>query len=105
LAAYALDHRTAFSLRYLDGICALCDLAFARSLPLWRVSPRDWYHELSLLADKRRKALCQNAGLPAFRCTRLGARGEEGVQVLFLGVGVIFGVAGCIVMILGTSMT
>jgi hypothetical protein len=78
LAADAPDHRTAFSLRYLDGICALCDLAFARSLPLWRVSPRDWYHELSLLADKRTKALCQNAGLPAFRCTRLGARRGEG---------------------------
>jgi hypothetical protein len=103
LAAYGLDHRTAFSFRYLDGICALRDLAFARSLPLWKVFPSDWYHELILLADKRTKVLCQNTGLSLF-VARIWARGgEKGVQVLFLGIGVVFGVAGSIVLILGRA--
>jgi hypothetical protein len=52
-----------------------------------------------------RKLFARTQAYPPF-VARVWARGgEKGVQVLFLGVGVIFGVAGCIVMILGTSMT
>jgi hypothetical protein len=52
-----------------------------------------------------RKLFARTQAYPPF-VARVWARArEEGVQVLFFGVGVIFGVAGCIVMILGTSMT
>jgi hypothetical protein len=52
-----------------------------------------------------RKLFARTQAYPPF-VARVWARGgEKGVQVLFLGVGVIFGFAGCIVMILGTSMT
>ncbi len=75
---YALGHRTVGCFGDLDGRCPLCGPALARPLPLRRIFPRGWYHELSFLADKRTKVLCQNAGLSAFRRTRLGTRRGEG---------------------------
>jgi hypothetical protein len=78
-------------------------LAFARALPFRRISPRNRYHELSLLADKRTKVFARTQACPPF-VARVGARGgEKGVQVLFLGIGVIFGVAGRVVLILGRA--
>jgi hypothetical protein len=48
-----------------------------------------------------RRFFARTKACPPF-VARVWARvGEKGVQVLFLGVGIIFGVAGCIVIILG----
>ena len=52
-----------------------------------------------------RKFFARTQTCPPFVAGVCARGGEKGVQVLFLGVGVIFGVAGCIVMMLGPGMT
>jgi hypothetical protein len=48
-----------------------------------------------------RKFFARTQECPPFVARVRARAGEKGVQVVFLGVGIIFGVAGCIVMVLG----
>lgn len=50
-----------------------------------------------------RKFFAKTQASPPFVARVWASSGEKGVQVLFLGIGVIFAVAGCVAIIWGPS--
>jgi hypothetical protein len=50
-----------------------------------------------------RKFFAKTQASPPFVARVWASSGEKGVQVLFLGIGIIFAVAGCVVIIVGPA--
>lgn len=103
---YALGYCRFGTVRRLDGIHPLRDPIFSRARHeiSRRVSPRDCGAECALLnvlfyKSTGRKFLAKTQSSRPFVARFWARSGEIGTQLLFLGIGVILAIAGCILLI------